>query len=107
MHPGFDSNYPSDDGQPSRAPGSRMSVGIALGLLIGVALGAALDTIALGIALGSVVGVALGMALETREQPDTAPEMPANGRMTLMIGLGLLALAIFSLVMMALLMASG
>ena len=106
MSAGYEFEYGDSRSAPGQEPGRRMGLGIGLGLIIGVAMGLVFDSVALGIGFGGVLGLALGAALAAREQGQGASPL-ANGRTAALVGIGLLLLAILSLVAMALLLMSG
>lgn len=95
--------YHSHDEMPARAPGSRMSGGIGFGMVVGLALGMALDSIPMGIVFGCAFGVALGSAMEARAQSHVAGET-ADGKLELLLTLGLTGLALMTLALIALLL---
>lgn len=99
--------YTGDSGTPDRLPGSRMSVGIGMGMVLGLVLGVALENIALGIVLGCSFGVALGSAMEARAPEQDELATVADGRPMMLLGLGLAALAIMAIVLIALLLRAG
>ncbi len=100
--------YTGDSGTPQRAPGSRMSAGVGMGMVLGLVIGIALDNIALGIVFGCAFGVALGSALEAREPGQGEPATVSDGgRPVVLLGIGLAALAILAVILIALLLRAG
>jgi len=85
---------------PTRPPGSRLSAGTGIGMLLGLLLGIGLDNIALGIVLGSAFGVALGAAMEARTLDQAAGAARPDGIMQLLLTLGLVGLAIVALMIL-------
>jgi hypothetical protein len=80
----------SDNGRSRQPPGSMIGVGIAIGAGFGVAMGVALDNLALGIAMGAGIGVAIGAALEQNRGGIAAETTGAGGRtLWVLLGVGL------------------
>ncbi len=77
----------------ARPAGYWVSIGISLGAGAGVALGTALDNLALGIAIGAGVGIAIGAAVE-RSGAGRANAEPPRGPLLWALLLGLVGLAI-------------
>ena len=54
----------------TKTPSVKTAAGPGIGLVLGVAIGAATDNIGLGVALGLVFGAALGTAGSRKEEAD-------------------------------------
>jgi len=69
-------------------------MGIPIGTGFGVALGLALDNLALGIAIGACMGVSIGAALDARRGETIALEGSSSRWALVLAGIGLLVLTV-------------
>ena len=60
----------SNDTKKKTQSGNAFPTGIALGMLLGVAIGAAIDNLALGIAIGMLLGIAVGVVWKRQAKGD-------------------------------------
>ena len=56
----------TNDKQPKRKSGSTMEFWIAVGLILGAGMGAAMDNIDAGMGAGIVLGVGIGVSMNQR-----------------------------------------
>jgi len=65
-------------------------VGMALGLLMGVPLGAAMENLALGMAMGPALGLPIGFAIEHKGDAEKLTDTEKKARIAMAIDLGLI-----------------
>lgn len=89
--------------------GYYISTGIALGLVLGIPFGLALDNVALGPAIGLPIGLAIGSSLEKRNADKLRPRNEREERVHRWTLVGLIALALAGVVafVATLLLATG
>ncbi len=78
--------------------GHYLSMGIGLGMILGIPIGVAIGNIGLGPAMGLPIGIAIGTALEKQHEDELRPKTPREAQMQRRMYILLAALLVTGLV---------